>query len=194
MSDEIEMPDEVLERHEHAEHRHEHAGKITLLILILAMTAAVAGKISAETEIRYLTSEIELSDTWAQYQGKSDRQAIAQGFAKLAAALPTANDPKMQMTIAEFNATATHLDADDKGEGKQQLAEKAKDLQAQRDRLAQRMEGFSLSVVLLAICIGLGSASMLSRSKRASLTLACIAGVVGAGAAFYGLLVGLSFL
>ncbi len=68
MSDEIEMPNEVLERHEHAEHTAHpgehgvehggkvHTGRVTLLILTLAMIAAIAGKVSAETEIRYLTA------------------------------------------------------------------------------------------------------------------------------------------
>ncbi len=202
MSDEIEMPNEVLERHEHTEgekahehgKKHEHAGKITLLILILAMMAAVAGKISAETEIRYLTAEIELSDTWAQYQGKSDRQAIAQSFAKMAAVLPNAADPAVKALVADLNSTAARMDMDDKGEGKQQLVAKAKTLETERNRLGERMEGFSISVVLLAICIGLGSASMLTRSKKSSLTLACIAGITGLAAALYGLMIGLSLI
>ena len=168
MSDEIEMPNEALERHEHAgEHAaHEsHGGRITLLILVLAMCAAVAGKISAENEIKYLTNEIELSDTWAQYQGKSDRQAIARGLATIASVLPNAADPAVQKVISDFRSSADRMEKDDQGEGKAQLADKAKHLQAARDDAARKMEGFSITVVLLAIAIGLGSASMLSRQQ-----------------------------
>jgi hypothetical protein len=198
MSDEIEMPNEALERHEaaheHAEAHEAHAshgGKITLLILVLAMAAAIAGKISSENEMRYLTYEIELSDTWSQYQGKSDRQAIAQGFASLAAVLPNAADPKVAQLIADMKATADRLNADDKGEGKTQLADKAKKLADERDEAAGKMEGFSITVVLLAIAIGLGSASMLSRQKLPKVALSLISAVAGFGAAIYGVLVGL---
>ncbi len=193
MSDEIEMPNETLERHEQAheaqEHTH-HGGRITLLILILAMAAAIAGKISAENEMRYLTFEIELSDTWAQYQGKADRQAIAQGFASLAAVLPNAADPAIQTLIRQMQAKAADLDSNDKGDRKSQLLDKAKTLQADRDRAANKMEGYSLTVVLLAISIGLGSASMLSRQSLPRRVLAVISAVAGIGAALYGLAVG----
>jgi hypothetical protein len=198
MSDETELPNEVMERHETVvggeEHAHEHVnhgGKITLLILVLAMAAAIAGKISAENEMRYLTYEIELSDTWAQYQGKSDRQAIAQGFANLAAVLPNADDPKVAKLIADMTATANRLNVDDKGEGKSQLADKAKKLAAERDEAAGKMEGFSMTVVMLAIAIGLGSASMLSRQALPKVALSLISAVAGVGAAIYGLLVGI---
>jgi hypothetical protein len=193
MIDEIEMPNEALERHEQAhEQAHEHAGhggRITLLILVLAMAAAIAGKISAENEMRYLTYEIELSDTWAQYQGKSDRQAIAQGLANLASVLPNAGEPGVQKLIADMHANADRLDADDKGEGKSQLAAKAKQLQANRDNAADKMEGYSLTVVLLAIAIGLGSASMLSHQELPRRVLTAISAISGLGAAIYGGLV-----
>ena len=55
MSDEIEMPNEVLERHEHATehqghpaaaapHKDRHAGRMTLIVILLAMAAAISGK------------------------------------------------------------------------------------------------------------------------------------------------------
>jgi hypothetical protein len=197
MSDEIEMPNEAIERHEQVEeHQHgtSHGGRITLLILLLAMAAAIAGKISAENEMRYLTYEIELSDTWAQYQGKSDRQAIAQGLANLASVLPNAGDPAVQKLIGDMHATAARLDADDKGEGKSQLAAKAKILQANRDSAANEMEGFSLTVVLLAIAIGLGSASMLSRQPFPRRVLAIISAISGVGAALYGIAVAIALV
>ncbi len=109
----------------------------------------------------------------------------------MASVLPNSADPATQAVIENFKSTAERLDLDDKGEGKQQLAAKAVGLQATRDLLAQRMEGFSVAVVLLAISIGLGSASMLTRSRSSSIILASVAGVAGVGAALYGLLVGL---
>ena len=190
MSDEIEMPNEALERHEQAHEHENHGGRITLLILLLAMAAAIAGKISGENEMRYLTYEIELSDTWAQYQGKADREAIAQGFANLESVLPNAGDPAVAKLVSDMKATAAHLESDDKGGGKAQLAEKAKALTADRDLAAGKMEGYSLTVVLLAISIGLGSASMLSRQALPRRVLALISAVAGIGAAFYGLAVG----
>ncbi len=192
MPDEIEMPHEALERHEHAEHGEEHkskGGKITLLILVLAMSAAVAGKVASETEVKYLKYEIERSDTWAQYQGKSDRAAMAMDLAKLAAVMPNAADPAVQKAINDFTATAARLDSDPNGEGKQQLAEKAKELERRRDEEARRMEGFSVTVVLMAIAIGLGSASMLSRADLPRKVLAGVSALAGAGAAAYGLIV-----
>ena len=201
MPDEIEMPNEALERHEqlhegahgegHEGHGNLHGAKITFLILLLAMAAAIGGKISSENEIHYLTYEIDSTDTWAQYQGKADREAMALGFARLAGLLPNAGDPAVQAAIADWKGQAAKLESDPDNAGKKELAVRGKELSDKRDIAASRMEGFSLVVVLLALAIGLGSASMLSKTARPRVVLAAVSGVTGIGATIFLLLIAL---
>jgi hypothetical protein len=202
MSDEVEMPNEAIERHGHAaEHgghdaaharggKDPHAGRMTLVIILLAMGAAIAGKVSSEAELRYLTHDIEQSDIWSQYQGQSSRQAMAEDFARLAAVLPNASDPAVQQSIAWFRTSAAHMASDAQaGNGKEQLAEKARHASELREAAARRLEGFEMVVSVLAIAIGLGSASLLARGRRPRLALGGVSMAAGAAAAVYGILV-----
>jgi hypothetical protein len=195
VSDEVELPNEAMERHEKALEAREHArdphiGRMTLVIILLAMAAAIAGKVSSSAEVDYLRHHIERSDIWNEYQGKATRQAVAEGFAALAATMPNAADPAVQQAIAGFKATAARMASDPKaGNGRAQLAEQAKREEALRDAAAKRLESFELVVSILAIAIGLGSASLLARGQASRRLLGGISMAAGAVATIYGLLV-----
>ncbi len=202
MSDEIELPNEVMERHEkaveahgesaHAGHapRDPHVTRMTLVIIVLAMAGAIAGKVSSKAEVDYLRHHIERSDIWDEYQAKATRQALAEDFARLAAALPTAAEPATQAAIAAFKATAARMASDPQaGNGRAQLFEQAKREEVLRDAAGERLESFELVVSILAIAIGLGSASLLARARSQRLVLGGISIAAGLAAMVYGVLV-----
>lgn len=199
MSEEIEIPNEALERHETAKHvsaggRHgsgqhseSHARWTTMLVIVLAMAAAIASKVSTRAEIDYLTYHIEASDIWAQYQGKSDRGFMAQSLADYARAQPTASDPRVQAMITQLESSAARLDFDDDGhDGRKQLADKARRVEELREHAAGRLEGFEMVVSILAISIALGSASMVAKSRMTRNLLGGVSALAGLGATLYG--------
>jgi hypothetical protein len=197
MSDEVEMPNEVLERHEQAlEHGHAagprakdpHAARMTLVIILLAMSAAIAGKVSSSAEIRYLRHHIERSDAWAEYQAKSTRQSMYEAMAEMASVLPNASTPEVAKTVDDFKARAAHMASSEAdGSGKKQLAERAKHEEELRDQAGSRLEDFELVVSVIAIAIGLGSASLLTPAGRPRLVLGAMSMAAGASAALYGI-------
>jgi hypothetical protein len=198
MGDDVEMPNEAVERHEqahgHAGHGHAerdpHVARMTLLIIMLATAAAIAGKVSTEAELGYLTHHIAQSDIYSEYQGKSDRETVSAGLAKLASLLPNASDPAAQQAIAEFRATAAHMASDEHaGNGKAQLAAKAAKEAVLRDAAAVRLEGFEYVVSVLAIAIGIGSASLLAGGRLPRMVLGGVSAAAGVAAAAYGVLV-----
>ena len=193
MSDEVELPNEALERHEHAlEHgaahgKDRHATVMTLTIILLAMAGAVAGKLSAGSEIHYLSHHIERSDAWAEYQAKSTRQSMYEGLAELAATMPNASDPATAKAIADFKSRAAHMASDDSGSGKAQLALKAAHEEELRNRASERLEAFELVVGVIAVAIGLASASLLTPARTPRTILGGLGIAAGAAAAAYGL-------
>ena len=103
--------------------------------------------------------------------------------------MPNAADPAVQKAIEAFKASAAHMASDEHGAGKKQLAEKAAHIKEMRDTAMERLEGFELVVSVLAIAIGLGSASLLARGTLPRMALGGVSAVSGLAASIYGLFV-----
>jgi hypothetical protein len=129
---------------------------ITVLAALLAVNTYIANGHSSAV----LTNTIKANDTWNFYQAKSIKQSIAEGQ------LEDATDPKRK---TELQAKIDRYESDPaKGEGKKELMEKARALEAARDEAKRHTpwltfsgSAFQLSIVLLSASILAVSVPML---------------------------------
>ena len=176
------MP-EAHEQVEHAEHI-EHAGginkKIALVIAVMALFLAfseVLGK-SAQTEAMNLN--IEASDLWNFFQAKTIRRTVVLTAAEAkkaeatAAAEVQAREPIAQQ-IAQWEKTAARYRSEpETGEGTEQLAEKAKHAEHERDEATAKYHHFELASAAFQIGIVLASATIIT----GMLALAWVSGIL----------------
>jgi hypothetical protein len=142
--------------------------RIGILIAVMAAVLALAeagGNNAAQDSLR---GTIEATDTWAFYQAKTIRMTTlnAQARSLELEAMGLEDGPKLQemkKTIDEWRATANRYDSDpDGGEGRKELAAKAKRIEAERDDFAAANATFDLSSSALQLAILLASASVVT--------------------------------
>ena len=123
--------------HAHAEHGGDK--RVALLIAILALFLAIAetGAKSAQTEA--ISRNVEAANLWAFFQARTIRQTTVRTAADQAGlALPTAD--AAQRALIERQQAAWRAQADRwesepaNGEGRRELAERARAAEAKRDR------------------------------------------------------------
>ena len=124
---------------------------INLFALLLAVNAWYGGTLSSTV----LNNTIKANDVWAFYQAKSMKQTMAE-YARDDAAFR-----KDDKRVAELTAKINRYESDpEKGEGKRELFEKAKKLEADRDEAKKRSPwigyastAYQLSIVILSASI-----------------------------------------
>jgi hypothetical protein len=194
MSDAMEPAQEGIE---HAQHAAVHGGDqsarwIAMLIAALAAALALAEMGEKGAQNAYLTHHISASDDWAYYQAKSVRATVLASEAGLMAALPNAADATTQAAIKHARDEEARLRDDPRqgGAGMKQLAERATEVEHERDHAFHRYHLFELVVGALQIAIVLASVSVITRARL--LTLA--AGLIGGAATLFGLSIALGLV
>ncbi len=171
--------DQILELNENDEGEDKSANekfrsRAALLIAFMAMLLAITslgGGNAAEDIMNY---NIQASDTWAFYQAKTIRKTNTELAADalenqlmLSQNLSPEQRAGLEKKIAEYRANAARYESEpDKGEGRKELAKKAQDLTAQRDRAMQQDPNFDFSEALFQIAIVLASVSILATSRK----------------------------
>jgi hypothetical protein len=187
MSDTIEHAREGIHEAHHADvlHGDSTARRVAVLIAVLAAVLALAeiGEKGAQNE--YLTHHVALADDWAFYQAKNLRAAVLAAEAGILGNLPNAAEAGPQAEIKRARETEARMRDEPQGDGMKQLAERAKAQEAARDEAFHRYHEFELVVGALQIAIVLASVAVVTRITA----LAVGAGVIGAVAAGFGLLV-----
>lgn len=188
---ELEMAQEGLE---HATHEHGHGGaphakRAAVVIAALAAALAVCETAAKDAQTSFLTHHIEASDTWTQYQAKSGRLATLSATANVLASLPNAG-ADVAKRLADGAATAARLRSEPGGDGMQQLSDKAHGLEHLRDHDGHRHHGLEIASAGLQLAIVLVSVSVVTGLR----SLMRGGGLLGAAAAVYGLLAGVSLL
>jgi hypothetical protein len=160
------MSDNPLQEHaEAAEEAREGNKRAALLVAVLAATLALAEQGAKHAEMRVEDSSIGATDTWAQYQAKSTRTAMARDFADLLGALPSPADPQ---AASRVTALQTRLRSDlnryDTGPASRQAsAERAHDLEQERDDALRHAHGFDNAAAALELGIVMVTASVVVR-------------------------------
>jgi hypothetical protein len=160
----------------------DHGGNkgIALLISVLALVLAFAETLGKAAQTDALSYNIEASNLWAFYQSKTIRRTTLRTTAQQTALL--ADSPKAKEKIAEWKKTAERYQNEpDTGEGRDQLAARAKAAEKKRDDARAAYHHYELSSAAVQIGIVLASASIIAAVPA----LAWLAGALGVlGVAF----------
>jgi len=127
---------------------------ITILAALLAINTLMGGSNGSKV----LNNTIDANNTWAFYQAKSIKQSLAEGQ------LENTRDPKR---VRELTAKIERYESDPKsGEGKKELMEKARKLEADRAVAKSRSPWYTYAGSLFQIAIVLLTASILAVNNR----------------------------
>ena len=137
-------------------------GAIT--ISIYAALLAICTLIGGSTSGKVLSNNILASDTWAYYQAKSIKQTIFE------LELTTTTDKTLRETYSSYIKKLE--------DGRQELYDKGKKLEAERDEAKKKSPYFNFSGAFLQIAIVLSSTAILAVSME-MLFASIVIGVLG---------------
>ncbi|MDA9502542.1 DUF4337 domain-containing protein [Bradyrhizobium sp. DASA03005] len=158
---------ESMEHAEHAEHASGSNKKIALLIAVLALFLAISETLGKGAQTESISKNVEAANLWAFFQAKSIRRTVVvtaaeQGKLTLAAA-DEAQKPAVQKQIEDWTKTAQRYRSEpETGEGTEQLAEKAKHAEHDRDEATAKYHHFELASAAFQIGIVLASATIIT--------------------------------
>jgi len=178
---------ENLEHAEHAEHAAHSNKQNALLISILALFLALSETLGKSAQTELISTNVTVNDTWAFYQARVIRitvlnTAVAALEVQSSAAADPAAKAARDKVLDGWKKTAARYDSDPEGkEGRKELMEKARELEAERDTLEAKYHHFEISAAAFQIGIVLASAAVIT----SMIVLAWLAGALGvAGIAF----------
>src|SRR6516225_3700662 len=184
---------ESMEHAEHAEHASGENKKIALLIAVLALFLAISETLGKGAQTESISKNVEASNLWAFFQAKSIRRTVVQTAAdatklNLGTASDDATKAAVQKQIEDWQKTAARYRSEpETGEGTEQLADKAKHAEEERDLATAKYHHFELASAAFQIGIVLASATIIT----GIFTLAWISGLLtlaGVVIATFGLL------
>jgi hypothetical protein len=155
---------------EQAEHTKEAAGenrKIALLIAVIALCLALSETLGKGAQTEALSKNVEASNLWAFFQAKSIRRTVVQTAAEQVRLGPAAGEDAAraaaQKQIDDWQKTAARYRSEpETGEGTEQLSERAKHAEEERDLATAKYHHFELASAAFQIGIVLASASIIT--------------------------------
>ena len=154
--------------------------KIALLIAVIALFLALSETLGKGAQTEAISKNVEASNLWAFFQAKSIRRTVVQTAAdqsKLAIGTTSDDAAKaaLQKQIDEWHKTAARYRSEpETGEGQDQLSERAKHAEEERDLAAAKYHHFELASAAFQIGIVLASATIIT----GIVVLAWISGVL----------------
>ena len=159
---------ESMEHAEHANHASGENKKIALLIAVIALCLALSETLGKGAQTESIFKNVESSNLWAFFQAKSIRRTTVQtqaDQAKLALRQTTDEAVKaaLQKQIDDWQKTAARYRSEpETGEGQDQLAERAKHAEHERDVALAKYHHFELASAAFQIAIVLASATIIT--------------------------------
>jgi hypothetical protein len=164
--------------------------RAALLIATLAAVLALGGLGGGNATDDMIGNNIKASDTWAFYQAKNVRQTLYEIEAEkleaqlAAGSIAPAERASAEARLKDYEATVARYDSEpdpkdpSRGEGKKELAARAKTFEAAFDEASARDNNFDLAEVALQLALVLGSVAILA-VNRWILGLSLALGIVG---------------
>ncbi|OIQ68979.1 hypothetical protein GALL_494230 [mine drainage metagenome] len=178
---------ESMEHAEHAEHASGENKKIALLIAVIALFLALSETLGKGAQTESISKNVEASNLWAFFQAKSIRRTVVQSVseeARLSLGLMGDDAAKaaLQRQIDEWQKTAARYRSEpETGEGSEQLSERARHAEEERNLATAKYHHFELASAAFQIGIVLASATIIT----GMIALAWISGLLTlAGLAF----------
>src|ERR1700737_3432804 len=159
---------ESMEHAENAEHASGDNKKIALLIAVIALFLALSETLGKGAQTESISKNVEASNLWAFFQAKSIRRttvqtAAEQGKLSLGTAGDDATKAAVQKQIDDWQKTAARYRSEpESGEGTEQLAERAKHAEEERDLATAKYHHFEIASAAFQIGIVLASATIIT--------------------------------
>jgi hypothetical protein len=171
---------ESMEHAEHAEHASGENKKIALLIAVIALCLALSETLGKGAQTESISKNVEASNLWAFFQAKSIRRTVVETTsdqARLSLGIMGDDAAKaaLQKQIDAWQKTAARYRSEpETKEGSEQLAERAKHSEEERDLATAKYHHFELASAAFQIGIVLASATIIT----GILALAWISGLL----------------
>ena len=142
--------------------------KIALLISFLAMVLALAETLGKSAQTAALSYNVEASNLWSFFQAKTIRMTTLRTAAEaLEFELPKASPPEaknaIEARIADWKKAVARYDTEpETGEGRKELAARAKAAEERRDRSLAAYHHYEVGSAALQIAIVLASAEVIT--------------------------------
>jgi len=176
MEDGVELP----EAHEmHQEYR--YTLPVSLTISILAVLVAGAALLSHRAHTEELLRQSQATDQWAYYQAKNIRWHEVQSIADLLGALAPQDKEKTAAVREKYLKEVERYEGD-----KDEISDKAKELEKERDLISRRADRFDGGEALLEVGLVICSITLLTK-RRAFWLAGMIVGTLGVAMALTGL-------
>jgi hypothetical protein len=159
---------ESMEHAEHAEHASSENRKIALLIAVIALCLALSETLGKGAQTESISMNVEASNLWAFFQAKTIRRTTLQTAAEATKLnLGSIGDDTIKATaqkqIDDWQKTAARYRSEpETGEGTEQLAERAKHAEEERDLATAKYHHFELGSAAFQIAIVLASATIIT--------------------------------
>jgi hypothetical protein len=157
-----------MEHAEHAEHASGENRKIALLIAVIALFLALSETLGKGAQTESISKNVEASNLWAFFQAKSIRRTTVQTAAeglKITSGLITDDAVKAAAAkqLDDWQKTAARYRSEpETGEGSEQLAERAKHAEEERNLAAAKYHHFEIASAAFQIAIVLASATIIT--------------------------------
>jgi hypothetical protein len=172
---------ETIEKAQEGEQAQYFNRRIALLIAVLALFLSFSETLGKSAQTEAIGANVESSDLWAFFQAKSIRLTLLNTVAEqMQVAAETASDPAakatMQKQIDSWKKTAARYDSEPStGEGRKELAERAKEAEEKRDLALAKYHHYELASAAFQVGIVLASAAVIT----GTLALAWLGGALG---------------
>ena len=172
---------EAIEKAKEGEHGEGFNRRIALLIAILALFLSFSETLGKSAQTEAISANVKSSDTWAFFQAKDIRRTVLNATADQTTLLSASvTDPAgkaaIDKQIDNWRKTAARYESDPKtGEGRKELAERAKGEEEERDLSMAKYHHYELSSAAFQVGIVLASAAVIT----GMVALAWLAGALG---------------
>jgi hypothetical protein len=172
---------ETIEQAQEGEHAQYFNRRIALVIAVLALFLSFSETLGKSAQTEAIDANVKSSDTWAFFQAKDIRRTTLNTAADQTALL-AANvaDPNAKAAIDKqieaWRATAARYESDPKtGEGRKELAERAREQEEERELALAKYHHYELASAAFQVGIVLASATVIT----GIVPLAWLAGALG---------------
>ena len=171
---------ESMEQADQAKEASSENRKIALLIAVIALCLALSETLGKGAQTESISKNVESSNLWAFFQAKSIRRTVVQTASEqtklgLGAATDEAARTAAQKQIDDWQKTAARYRSEpETHEGTEQLAERAKHAEEERELATAKYHLFELASAAFQIGIVLASAAIIT----SMIALAWISGLL----------------
>ena len=159
---------ESMEQADHAKEAASENRKIALLIAVIALCLALSETLGKGAQTETISKNVEASNLWAFFQAKTVRRTVVQTAAEharlgLGAGGDDAARAAAQKQIDDWQKTSARYRSEpETGEGTEQLSERARHAEEERDLATARYHHFELGSAAFQIAIVLASAAIIT--------------------------------